>query len=151
MNPEDVPEGPALVDTDVATWILSGEPQLDPFRPFIQDRILAISFATLGELLALAYRTGSPWGERKRDAWRERVRQTFVVIPYDSRTAEAWAPLHSKLKGHLHRGGTNDLWTAAAAIASDPILPVVTNNLGDFRVIAHEEPRLVVVHPSLAD
>jgi hypothetical protein len=59
------------------------------------------------------------------------------------------APLHIKLSGHLQRGGTNDLWTAATAIAKDPVLPIVTNNLRDFRTIAAASEGLLVVHQTL--
>jgi predicted nucleic acid-binding protein len=147
VKPDDVPDGPVLVDTDVSTWILTGAANLDSFKPYLKDRVLAISFATLGELLALAYRTGSPWGEPKRDRWREQIRQTFVGLPYDIRVAETWAPLHMKLKGQLGAGGANDLWTAATALSQAPALPVVTNNHKHFDAIAVEAPALLVVHP----
>jgi predicted nucleic acid-binding protein len=147
VRAKDLSAGPALVDTDVATWILLDAPQLKPYMPLLADRILSISFATLGELLALCYRTGSPWGEPRRDRWTELIRQTFVVLPYDARVAEIWAPLHMKLKGHLHGGGANDLWTAAAALAFDPPLPVITHNTKDFNTIAKEASGLRVVHP----
>jgi len=57
--------------------------------------------------------------------------------------------MHSKLSGHLHKGGTNDLWTAACALSVNPKLPVVTNNLNDFEVIASHFTDLKLVHPDL--
>jgi predicted nucleic acid-binding protein len=47
----------------------------------------------------------------------------------------------SRLKGE----GINDLWIAACCLVHD--LPIVTNNLSDFRTIQSVEPRLRVVHP----
>jgi predicted nucleic acid-binding protein len=136
-----------MVDTDVATWLLVDSPRAEQFRPFLEGRLLAISFATLGELLAYTYRLS--WGRARRETWLERIHRTFVVVPFDIRVVEVWAPLHRRLHGHLHRGGTNDLWTAATALAQDPALPIVTNNLSDFRIIDGESPHLVVVHPDL--
>jgi predicted nucleic acid-binding protein len=70
-------------------------------------------------------------------------------VPYNVEIVERWAEMHAKLSGHLHKGGTNDLWTAACAVAMHPQLPVVTNNLGDFRTIAASFPELRVVHPDI--
>lgn len=57
--------------------------------------------------------------------------------------------MHAKLAGHLHKGGTNDPWTAACALSLTPSLPIVTNNLSDFQTIAAAFGDLNVVHPSL--
>lgn len=60
---------------------------------------------------------------------------------------EIWAEMNAKVSGHLHKGGTNDLWTAACATALVPQLPIVTNNLKDFRAIASAFPDVQVIHP----
>ena len=73
--------------------------------------------------------------------------QTFVVLPYNASVATHWAPMHAKLKGHLHNRDTNDMWTAASALAADPVLPIATNNLSDFDEIS-EEFGVIVLHPS---
>ena len=87
-------------------------------------------------------------GERRMDVLRQHLKG-FVVIPYDEQVVDIWAKMHAKLSGHLHKGGTNDLWTAACALSLDPRLPIVTNNLGDFQTIAAAFPELALVHPSL--
>lgn len=71
------------------------------------------------------------------------------MIPYSVKSVELWARMHAKLAGHLHNGGTNDLWTAACALAIDPQLPIVTNNLKDFQAIQREFPDLLLIHPDL--
>jgi predicted nucleic acid-binding protein len=75
--------------------------------------------------------------------------KSFVVIPYDEQVVNIWAQMHAKLSGHLHKGGTNDLWTAACALSLNPQLPIVTNNLNDFQTIAAEFNSLVVINPRL--
>jgi len=73
----------------------------------------------------------------------------FVVLPDSSAVVEAWAALHPELFGQLHRGGADDLWTAACAVTQSPPLPVVTNNPTDSRAVAAAQPDLHLSHPDL--
>lgn len=126
MKPDDVPDGPLLVDTDVVSYWTVQSSLGQAFAPLVAGHELALSFATYGELLANGYR--SRWGERRMRDLRARLKG-FVVIPYDERVVSTWARMHAKLSGHLHKGGTNDFWTAACALSLNPRLPIVTNNL----------------------
>ena len=146
MRPEDVPEGPLLVDTDVATWLLADSAPAASWKPLLRGHLLALSFANVGELLALPL--SRSWGQNRTREWGEALRSTFVVVPFSGAVAEVWAPLHVRYRGHLHKGGTNDLWVAATALAAEPRLPVATNNLGDFRRVAADYP-LTLVHPDV--
>lgn len=145
MKPTDVPEGPLLIDTDVFSYVYSAKDRYESFRPLLQGHLLCMSFTTYGEALGIGHQRR--WGETRMNELREALRQ-FVVLPYDNVVAEHWAPMHVKLRGHLHDGGTNDLWTAACAMAQPRPLPVVTNNLTDFLSIAEHFP-LQLVHPDL--
>jgi len=145
MTAEMDASGPALVDTDVATWLLLDVEQGETWKPILRGRQIAISFATYGELLALP--ASRSWGDTRTREWDEAIRRTFVVLPYSAAVAQAWGPLHAKLRGHLHNGGANDIWSAATALTSDPTLPIATNNLTDFDAIA-ARAGLVVLHPS---
>ncbi len=146
MTPDDVPAGPLVVDTDVFSFLYAQRGRYLEFAALLAGHVLTVSFAAHGEILAGGYRAG--WGPRRMDALRQALRG-FVVLPYSSAVVEAWAPLHAKLAGHLHRGGANDLWTAACALAQAPPLPVVTNNLSDFQAVAGQQPALRLVHPDL--
>jgi predicted nucleic acid-binding protein len=146
VNPQDVPDGPLLVDTDVVSYWITESSTGNAFKALVEGHELAVSFATYGELLANAHR--NRWQQRRLDALRSHL-NSFVVIPYSVLVVEHWAKMHAKLGGHLHKGGTNDLWTAACALAISPRLPVVTNNLNDFRAIASAFPDVIVVHPDL--
>lgn len=68
-------------------------------------------------------------------------------MPYSVRVVEIWAEMNAKVSGHLHKGGANDLWTAACATALDPQLPIVTNNLKDFQAIASAFSAVQIIHP----
>jgi len=146
VTPEEVPPGPLLVDTDVVSYWALKAPSAGKFEALTVGRDLAISFATYGELLAIGHR--ARWQTRRLEELRQRMRG-FVVLPYSAEVAEIWARMHAKLSGHLHRGGTNDLWTAACAAAMKPRLPVVTNNLKDFQAIASAFPEIRLVHPDI--
>jgi predicted nucleic acid-binding protein len=146
MNPEDVPAGPLLVDTDVATWLLADAPQAGRWRPLLRGHLLTLSFANVAELLALPI--SRLWGTTRMAEWKAAIRGHFVVLPFDAAVTEQWAPMHVKYRGHLHRGGTNDLWVAASALSANPPLPLATDNLGDFSAIATDHP-LRLIHPEL--
>lgn len=146
MTPEDVPDGPLLVDTDVVSYWVGEAKDGDGFDKLVVGHELAVSFATYGELLAAVYR--ARWGERRVMNLHNRLRN-FVVLPYHAEVVELWARMHAKVSGHLHKGGANDLWTAACALSMNPHLPVVTNNLRDFQAIQRCFPELVIVHPSI--
>ena len=101
-------------------------------------------FPVVGELKVGAIRgkLGPPRMKRL-----ERAIGVCVVIPSDARVVDHWAALHSKLIGQLRGEGINDLWIAACCLVHD--LPLVTNNLTDFRRISAIAPALQLVHPDL--
>ncbi len=116
--------------------------------PLLRGHVLTLSFANVGELLALPI--VKSWGDARRQAWTDAIRTNFVVLPFNIAVAELWAPLHVRYRGHLQRGGANDLWVAASAMAANPPHPLATNNLSDFQKIAADCP-LTLIHPSLPD
>jgi len=109
MRPEEVPTGPLLVDTDVATWLLANVEEATSWKPLLRGHLLSLSFANVGELLALPISRG--WAKRRKQDWTEAIPSTFVVLPFSISVTEQWAPLHIKYRGHMHKGGTNDLWS----------------------------------------
>jgi len=146
MNPADVPSGPVLVDTDVASWLLTDSTGVSPWKALLRGHLLALSFVNVGELLAFAH--VKRWGEQRREQWAAGIRSNFVVLPHSSRLAETWAPLHVKYSGHMQKRGANDLWIAASALTAQPPLPLATGNLSDFSKVAADHA-LQLVHPDL--
>ena len=39
MNTDDVPAGPLLIDTDVATWLLTGVGEATPWQPLLRGHL----------------------------------------------------------------------------------------------------------------
>lgn len=87
-------------------------------------------------------------GERRREELETALRR-YVVVPYDSAVVDVYATLHaSKVQEAINRKDANDLWNAACAVAASPRLPLMTNNLADYKKIAEVVP-LELVHPDL--
>lgn len=144
MTPDQVPDGPLVVDTDVFSFWYRNRGRADEFRSLVQGHALAMSFACVGEALAPTHMAQGlvPGTARIRQAL-----DRFVVLPYDSAVVEAWARMSGRLEGRLKGRGINDMWTAACAISHG--FPVVTNNLSDFQTIQTVVPELKLVHPDL--
>ena len=70
------------------------------------------------------------------------------MLPFTIAVAEQWALLHVRYRGHMQRGGANDLWVAASALSAEPNLPLATNNLSDFEKVAVDHP-LRLIHPNV--
>ena len=78
--------------------------------------LLTLSFVNVGELLALPI--SRSWGSTRLAAWTEAIRRSFVVLAFDATITEQRAPLRVRYRGHLQRGGANDLWVAASALSA---------------------------------
>ena len=141
MRPPDVPDGPLVVDTDVASWFRAKHPNGDPFKPLVRGHLLCLSFATVAELWAGAENAG--WAKARRDGLSAFVR-SHVVLPVDEAVTMCWAKIHAVLRSQID---VNDEWIAACALAQVPALPVVTGNLRHFQAIAARFPSLTIVHP----
>jgi len=144
VKPEDVPDRPLLVDTDVFSYFYTGQRQYEAFQPLLQGHLLCMSFASYAEALCLGHQRR--WGVARMNDLQQALRQ-YITLPYNSTVAEQWAPMYTKLNGHLHSNGINDLWTAACALTQPDPLPIVTNNIGDFKAIAQHFP-ITLVHPA---
>lgn len=143
MKPEEVPPGPLLLDTDVFSWITWQRGRSAAFDPLVKGHVLALSFASVGELRAGPLASG--WGEKRRRALENRIAQ-YVVLPATDSVTRQFAEIYARLRDQLKGGGVNDMWIAATALAQPTPPPIVTGNLSDFERIATEFP-LVVVHP----
>jgi predicted nucleic acid-binding protein len=88
VNPDEVPDGPVVVDTDVATWLHTGRGEAERFGPLVANHVLCMAFATVGELRFGALKAG--WGERRCRELDAFIRN-FVVLPVDDAVTAVWA------------------------------------------------------------
>lgn len=144
VKPSDVPSGPLAVDTDAFSWMLSARGRHRDFEPLVRGHALALPFPVVSELRVGVIR--ARLGPRRIAALNARI-AACVVIPSDGRVVDQWAQLRARFLGRLKNDGINDLWIAACCLVHG--LPLVTNNLSDFRLIASEFSQLRLVHPDI--
>jgi tRNA(fMet)-specific endonuclease VapC len=127
-----------LLDTNVFSFFLrqrsGGEDVLaERYRSHVEDRIVAISFVSVGELYFWAERR--KWGSNRIEALEAKLRNA-VVVPYDVQICKTYAKLRNGLRtpaGSHRVVGDNDLWIAACAVSHS--LPLVTHNRRHFEGI----------------
>lgn len=148
MTPEDIPPGPLCVDTDVFSLVFTKKGRFEEFWPLLRGRLLAVSFASVGELRAGAAKAN--WGAARIERQERVLREHYVILTPTDAVVTQFAGLYARLgEDRLSRGGVNDQWTAACALTQNPPLPVVTGNVKDFSKIAEVAPALTLVHPDL--
>lgn len=104
----------------------SGDTRGELYRPHVKDKLVVISFITVGEMYFGARK--SNWDKAKLERLDKRIR-SVVVAPYDIAVCETYA----RLKAGLPKGRTiedNDMWIAACAVRHS--IPLVTHNRRHF-------------------
>ncbi len=123
-----------LLDTNVFSYLLrQGDTRASLYRPHIQDRVLMVSFITVGELYYWAERR--KWGLERVRFLEEGIRAASVV-PYNLEICKTYAKLKCGLmtpSGSHRLVGDNDLWIAACAVRYG--IPLVTHNRHHFEGI----------------
>jgi tRNA(fMet)-specific endonuclease VapC len=120
-----------IVDTDVASFLLKGDTRAQLYRPYLQDKTLALSFMTIAELYQWAYARG--WGNRKVTQLEEQLRR-YVVVPFDNELCMQWAKIRVQRQQLGRPISVQDAWIAATALRHNCAL--VTHNGDDFSDIA---------------
>lgn len=137
MRPDEVPEGPLLLDTTAFSYLLRGSERDRPWQELVGDHSLLIAFVTVGEVLHGALHDG--WGETRMAGLEVRL-AAVGVIPGTIGVARSYARLRKEFGTSK---GANDLWIAACSMAQDPALPIVTGD-GDFDTICEFGGMLLV-------
>ena len=120
-----------LLDTDVVSFTMRGGDLANAYAPHLRDRLLAISFVTVGELYFGAEL--SRWGAKRRRKLEETLRG-FVVVPYDSEVARSYGRLVAAERRAGRSIAQNDAWIAACAVRHR--IPLVSHNAKHFKDIA---------------
>lgn len=123
-----------LVDTDVFSFLLrQKDTRASLYRPYIQDRIVVLSYVTIGELYFWAEKRN--WGNERLKLLEEKIRET-TVVRYDLEVCRTYARLKQGLRtpsGSHRITGDNDLWLAACAMRHS--IRLVTHNRRHFEGI----------------
>lgn len=147
MSPEEVPPGLLLLDTGVVSWVAWRRGPYEAYLPLLQGHELALSFVTVAELRYGAIKNDD-WSVERRNRLEAIIRSYDAILVASDAVCDMWAQIYLACKGKLSGPGQgiNDMWIAACALAQPEPIPVVTDNVKDFGIIAASFP-LVVVSP----
>jgi predicted nucleic acid-binding protein len=121
---------PAVVDTDVISFLFKSHPLAPAYQSILAGRALAFSLVTLAEI---EYGMESKnWGLARRELMRRFLGRFTPLLP-DAETARLWA----RIKTGGERKGRPitfaDAWIGAAAMQLG--IPLVTHNAADYEAI----------------
>lgn len=119
-----------VLDTCIVSYLMRGGEQAKAYLPHVQDKLMAISFITVGELYYGSEK--ARWGEPKRKQLETALRN-FVVIPYDHEIARCYGRLVAERQRQGIPIAPNDAWIAACTVRHR--VPLVTHNPKDFTAI----------------
>ena len=129
-----------VLDTNIVSYLMKGGRMAEAYEPHVRNRLLAITFITVGELYFGAEKAN--WGVKKRQVLETTIRN-FVVIPYDHEIARFYGRLAAERQRHGKQIAPNDAWIAACAARHE--VPLLTHNAKDFKEIAGLETITVSV------
>jgi predicted nucleic acid-binding protein len=115
--------GPAVVDTDVVSYLFKNDTRALAFRPLLSERLLLVSFMTVAELdhWVLIYR----WGRTRQQRMEDHLRQ-YIVYHSDRDVCRRWAEVMREARSKGRPLSVSDAWVAATALLTG--YPLVTHN-----------------------
>lgn len=118
-----------VLDTNIVSYLLKGHSLAGAYRAHLEQRTLAISFMTVGELYEGAFRRN--WSVEKMHQLQEALK-AYLVIPFSQSVCETWGRIRAERKAQPI--SVDDAWIAATALAHG--CPLVTHNPSDFQGIS---------------
>ena len=131
-DPDHIPpERRCLLDTNIFSYLMRGDTRAEPYRDYLADRQLGVSFQTVAELRRWAIERR--WGPaRHRELERQLGRVTVYLV--DDALITAWAEITARLRQSGRPITDADAWIAATAW--NLAVPLVTHNRRHFEAIA---------------
>jgi len=128
---------PALLDTNVASFLLMARPEGALYQSALQGRRSVVAFQTAAELLAGADMRG--WGAQRRRKLAGFFRESPVLYA-NQETVQTWAHLRAALSKRGIVLDTADLWIAATALTHDMALlahDAVFRQIAGLKLVCH--------------
>jgi tRNA(fMet)-specific endonuclease VapC len=116
-----------LLDTDVASFLFKKSAFAKPFRPLLQGKRLSLAFVSVAELFKWTLKHHR---NPNKVANLEESLCRYVIVPYDSELAWAWARVVATCEDAGRPIAPTDAWIAAAALRHN--FELATNNLRHF-------------------
>ena len=121
---------PAVVDTDVVSFLFKSHSLAPAYQAILAGRALAISLFTLAEI---EYgMEAKNWGASRRDLMRRFLDRFTTLLP-DAETARLWARIKSGCEKKGRPITFADAWIAAAALQLN--VSLATHNASDFEAV----------------
>ena len=121
------PTTPAVVDTDVISFLFKSHPLAPAYQTILAGRPLAVSLITLAEIeYGMEVKN---WGANRRDLMRRFLGRFTPLLP-DAETARLWARIKSAREKIGRPITFADAWIAAAALQLN--VPLATHNARDY-------------------
>src|SRR5437763_10489909 len=121
---------PAVVDTDVVSFLFKSHPLAPAYPAILAGRPLAVSLITLAEIeYGMEVKN---WGANRRDLMYRFLGRFTPLLP-DAETARLWARIKSAREKKGRPITFADAWIAAAALQLN--VPLVTHNARDFEAV----------------
>ncbi|MEW6326534.1 MAG: type II toxin-antitoxin system VapC family toxin [Thermodesulfobacteriota bacterium] len=122
-----------ILDTSVLVAAERGPFDIRRFIKGREDEPFGISVITASELLHGVYRADTEKRRLRREAYVEKIIESFPIYNFDLRVARIYSRIWANLVAHGIRVGAHDLIIASTAIAAG--FSVVTLNMRDFEKI----------------
>ena len=119
--------GAVLLDTNVISFLLKGDNRADVYAPYLEGKVLALSFMTVAELYQWSAMRN--WGERRIKALEDALKE-FVILPFDIELCRWWGRIRAVRRAKGRPISSQDAWIAATALTYR--LTLVTHNPADF-------------------
>jgi tRNA(fMet)-specific endonuclease VapC len=119
-----------VIDTNVISYALRHDTRAALYAQHLRNQSLAISFATLAELLFGARKRN--WGARRLCDLDVLLRPYLILYP-DEAICRVWAEVIWRCERVGQPISENDAWIAACALRYDA--PIVTHNRRDFEPV----------------
>jgi predicted nucleic acid-binding protein len=124
------PVTPAVVDTDVVSFLFKSHPLAPAYQAILTGRPLAVSLITVAEIeYGMEVKN---WGAGRRDLMRRFLSRFTPLLP-DTETARLWARVKSARERKGRPITFADAWIAAAALQLN--IPLATHNARHFEGI----------------
>jgi predicted nucleic acid-binding protein len=121
---------PAVVDTDVVSFLFKSHSLAPAYQAILAGRPLAVSLITLAEIeYGMEVKN---WGTNRRDLMRRFLGRFTPLLP-DEETARLWARIKSGCEKKGRPITFADAWIAAAAMQLNA--PLATHNASDYAAV----------------
>ncbi|MCK6510006.1 type II toxin-antitoxin system VapC family toxin [Myxococcota bacterium] len=119
------------MDTNIVSFLIKADTRAEAYAPFLEGKVLAISFMTVAELFQWA--EINRWGERRKIELEEALRLDYLMLPYHANVCKEWGRVRAVARSSGQPISVQDAWIAATAIHFQ--IPLVTHNPSDFKCI----------------